>query len=184
MKRIKNKKAFSLIEVVVVMAVVALVVPAIFSIVFAVLKQQVKLYHMTELKRQGDTILNILQTHIKPAYGIYDVSSIPLCAAPNYLPLDQNGINNFYKSDLNDYSSIYLNGTVLNFSKIATIGGIPQITGLTNSHTVMTKYLVSCARANSYAPVVVTINYTIGYGKTLSPTETLTYRTKIVVRNN
>ncbi|PIY70331.1 hypothetical protein COY89_01780, partial [Candidatus Roizmanbacteria bacterium CG_4_10_14_0_8_um_filter_36_36] len=74
-KRLLMKKwlAFTLIETVVVIGVIGLVLPVLFTILFVILQQQSKLNRLQQVKKNGDFVLSILEKTIKNrANSIYE----------------------------------------------------------------------------------------------------------------
>ena len=65
---IRLKKSFTLIELIVAVGIVGLVLPAVFSIFFSIIRQQLVLIAFQDMKRQGDSIQrnikNILQNRV------------------------------------------------------------------------------------------------------------------------
>src|SRR3989338_8513187 len=81
-----KRSAFTLIEVMVTIAAVVIVLPAILSIFFVILQQQTKIYRLAEVKRQGDAIVNILESAIpNSSYKIYTgyPPAIEICNIPD-----------------------------------------------------------------------------------------------------
>ena len=58
-------RAFTFIEMLVVIGVIALTLPVLFAIIFAILQQQMKVYRLSEVKRQGDYVMNMVITKLK-----------------------------------------------------------------------------------------------------------------------
>lgn len=59
-----NKSGFTLIEVLMVLGVIAVVIPSIMSISYVILSEQLRIYRLTETKRQGDYIMNVMKEKI------------------------------------------------------------------------------------------------------------------------
>ncbi len=66
------KKAFTFIEIAVVVGVISIALPTLYAIFFLILQQQVKLLRLTEVKRQGTFLNDTLTTLVRNnATGIY-----------------------------------------------------------------------------------------------------------------
>jgi prepilin-type N-terminal cleavage/methylation domain-containing protein len=186
-----NKKGFTLLEVVVVLGVLVLVLPALFGIVFAVMKQQIKVYKLTEVKRQGDAILNLIQKSYRPAYGIYDSYSPAtgfgreICKTSGFIS-SSSGADMYFKNAQGDMFRIYM---ALDSSSNANVifydySNPSTQTIVSNPLKVrISSYNISCERASVYGSAMLTIDYVVAYTPDNSQSERIPYRTRIVVRN-
>ena len=69
------KKAFTLIETIVVIAVIGITLPVIFTIILALMREQVKIYRMSQVKREGDYAINLMENTIRnKAVTIYKLA--------------------------------------------------------------------------------------------------------------
>ena len=59
-----KQSGFTLVEVLMVLGVIAIVVPSIMSISYVILSEQLRIYRLTETKRQGDYIMNVMKEKI------------------------------------------------------------------------------------------------------------------------
>ena len=105
-KRHISITSFTLIEVIVSLAVIGLVIPAIFSIVFVLMNQQAKIQRLKIIKQEGDYILNHISNQIKNnAIGvIIDNTSPPPEPNHNY---DADPISNCGSVANDDGSNFY-----------------------------------------------------------------------------
>ena len=62
---INIKKGFTLIETIVVVAVIGLTLPVIFSIFFVLFQQQTKIYRLNTVKKEGDYVINLIENTIR-----------------------------------------------------------------------------------------------------------------------
>lgn len=60
-----RSKGFTLIEMIVAIAVISLIMPTVFEIFYAIMRQQIRIYRLSEIKRQGDYVLSVLETTIR-----------------------------------------------------------------------------------------------------------------------
>lgn len=59
------KKGFTLIETIVVIAVIGITLPVLFAIILTLMRQQLKINRLSEIKRQGDYISSVIENTIK-----------------------------------------------------------------------------------------------------------------------
>lgn len=62
---LKRDAGFTLVEVIVVIAIVSIMLPVIFSIITTVARQQSKIYRISEAKQQGDFALAFMKNYIR-----------------------------------------------------------------------------------------------------------------------
>ncbi|MEI7653373.1 MAG: type II secretion system protein [bacterium] len=63
--QISHKPGFTLVEVIIVLSIIALSFPILFSTLFVVTRQQVSTNRLTDVKQQGDAVMNYLTTQIR-----------------------------------------------------------------------------------------------------------------------
>lgn len=177
----KKKSGFTLIETIVVIAVIALTLPIIFAIIFIILQQQVKIYRLAEVKRQGDNVLSFMQNTIKASgskiyAGTYPSIASPLCATTTggavaisqpYYILDKNS-NWFYYS---------LSGNNI-ASYSATLGGV----ALNTSNVRISSLSLTCTRTATYSSPIIAVSFSVNYITTstrLEDNASLSYQTRI-----
>ena len=179
-----SRKGFTLIEMIVVVGVVALTIPAVFAITFAVLRQQAKLYALKTVKREGDLALNAIKTNIKNcAVTIHDASP----------PLDTNAICDQTGSNNAPTTMYFVDKTGAYFSysnsstKIASNSSIPNAAGdLTTPNVQVDNLTFSCVRTNQFSPPVVSVKFQIQYQNPdrHADISSMTYQTQIRLRTN
>lgn len=114
---IKNKiqkAAFTLVEVVVVVAILGISIPVIFSVLTTVAKQQGKIYRLSEAKQQGDYALAFIRNHLRndagQVYGILNAGTLEseLCATDG-IATTQSGEDFYYEQSdqANQYFRFY-----------------------------------------------------------------------------
>jgi len=59
------KKSFTLIETIVVIAVIGLTLPVLFATILTLMRQQIKIYRLSQVKREGDYIINLMENTIR-----------------------------------------------------------------------------------------------------------------------
>ena len=178
-----NKKAFSIVEILVVMGIIGLMMPVIFTVMFAIIRQEARIFALTTVKNQGDFILNNLKFNVKNhAVSVHngtpssDANQVCTAAAGTptvYDPLylrDRAGNTFFYN----------VTGGVIasNSSVLAS----PQT--LNNSRVTISNFSMSCNRPSAFSSPIVTVSYTVNYVTASGESPAvLNYDTKIKLRN-
>ncbi len=185
----KSPKGFTFIELIVVTAVIGVVLPALFAIIFSVLRQQIKINRLAEVKRQGDYVLNVIQSIIyNNGNGIYYTTDPTTLDPSEEVCYDNNSYgptdgNNFYFMDKYEkWFKFYLNGTKI--SSDASILDPPV--DLTTSKVRITNFGIGCKRTSLYSPPLVSVKFTIEYNTDSDRVEdkaSLNYQTLIKLKN-
>lgn len=179
--QLRNQKAFTMIEVVIVLAIIGIMLPIIFSVLFTVAKQQNKIYRLTEAKQQGDYALNYMKAYIRN-HGdkIFQDSDLQVEACSDSLSPDNEHVSQggetFYFSKKNSQTEYFQFG-VEEFEYDADAdqryyklifndsGNVQQLTSTTVS---IINYDISCFRRNASSPPFVFISFTIYYKTNLA----------------
>jgi prepilin-type N-terminal cleavage/methylation domain-containing protein len=184
-----NKHGFTFIEIVVVIAVLIIALPSLFSIIFTILQQQTKLNRISIVKREGDYVVNILKNDIRNrAYKLYSNTNIPIdpnaeiCSdlssqTPVSMFVD-NG-NNWFIYNITGERIASTSATIIN----------PLY--LTSTQVAISNFDIFCLRSNKFAPATVFLSFHVCYkGKALTcpderteETAALDYRSYITIRN-
>jgi prepilin-type N-terminal cleavage/methylation domain-containing protein len=185
MAKIKEK-GFTFIEMVVVIAVIGLVLPVLFSIIFTIFRQQVRIYRLTEVKRQGDYVLNVIENSLRnDAVKIYSGSptDVPPTEICNAVTASQ-AIGYFQ-----DKNSEWFQPHLESF-KVASSSSTTSDFDLTNNKVRVESLTMTCARTAEFSPPIVHINFSICYNNNNSCTSarseenvTLTYQTKVKLKS-
>ncbi len=181
---------FTLIEVIVVVGIIAIVTPALFTIVFGILRQQAKVEALRQAKREGDFLIQNIENTIRN-YAISIHSGLPaddnsnaVCNAsgssyqltPLYF---KDKFSNWFK-----YDPIPVSG---DYTKVASDSSLANTdSDLTTSKVDVQNFSLNCASTSAFSPPVVSISFTVSYNTNSSrPEDTgqLTYRTKIKLRS-
>ncbi len=175
----KHQKGFTLIEVIVVVGAIMIIMPALFGIIFSLFRQQIKIYRLSEVKRQGDYALSIIENTIRSsAISIYDqqTGGVQLCANAG-----ATDVTVPYFRDEKDNWFRY----VISSNRIASQSEVPNATAnLTSSNLRITNLTVRCSRTASYSSPVVDLRFTISSGLTSTEERaSMTYKTRIKLRN-
>jgi|GEM_PF-804346 len=177
---IKKVTAFTLIEIIIMLGVISLILPTLFSIVFLILQQQTKIIRLQEIKREGDFALTAIKSTIKnSAVAMYNFMVAPnneVCNTAN------STYNNPYFLDKNN-NFFYFN---LDNNQISSRSSNLNPMPLTSNRTTVTNFSLSCRRDNLYSSAIVSIEFDITYNTNSNrpeeKTNTLHYQTKIKLK--
>ncbi len=204
MNSFRHRYGFTLIEIIVVVGVIALALPALFSVLFVVLQQQVKVTRLNEVKKEGDAVLQLVEAKIKDnAQTIWGCADNLQCDGPENpittictsgTPPDNAGYVkkfNWASSGPNNNWFAFLPDGENSSIQYITSSGITTIT----SPKVIVDFLsfsVTCNKKSTYSNPTVTLSFNICYRtngnydscSNVPPEDLvqLTYRTNIVLR--
>lgn len=198
----KKVLGFTLIEMLVVIGIIAIALPAAFAIIFAIIRQQARVYALKQVKREGDFVLNKMADNIRNnAVGIFTSSdlSTEVCdqagAFPKRYPPDapdesaSDDGSHFYFEDkfgnLFRYYNYYNTQAPDYFiaSESAVSSAISTV-NLTTSAVQVPHFYLSCTRSAPFSPPVVSISFNITYASDFQEQfATLYYQTQIGMRN-
>lgn len=183
----KNKNGFTLIETIVVVAVIGMILPVLFAIIFTLMRQQVKIYRLSQIKREGDYLLSIVGNTIKDrAVTIHSgqpSDANVVCESAGTLP----STTSLYFLDEDRQWFGYVGSSSTISSASAALASI----NLTSSKTRISNFSIYCLRNSTYSSASILFSFDICYdtggGVCTSnrPEEiaTLHYQTRIKLRN-
>ncbi len=190
---INYKKGFTLIEIIVVISVIGLTLPAVFAIIFSILQQQTKIYRLSEVKRQGDYVLSNLENTIRnSAVKIYSDQALSSanekCAnSGTSYPSPGNGAGFYFKNQFSQWFQFYIPATEY---QIASQSQVLNKSYLTTNKVRIENLSISCSRSGRYSPPIVAITFNICYNNNNSCTSArheevanMTYQTQIKLRS-
>lgn len=182
-----SKRGFTLIEMIVVIGVIGLALPVLFAIFFTILAQQVKIYRLSIVKREGDYVLNVIENIVRnnvrslhsipPTISNPDNNKVCVTAGSSYnYPYLQD------KTTLGTWSRFLLQG-----DKIASESSVPPNASryLTTDKIKVTSFVLTCEGKGPYTSPVVNISFTLQYRTNSNRQEdiaTLNYQTKVKLR--
>lgn len=180
-----KKESFTLIEMIVVLGVLVLAIPSLFAIIFVILNQQAKIYRLSEVKRQGDYALSIIESTVRNnAEAVYSDSGLTTKQCFD------TGSNTTYQGP-----TLYLKdryGAWFSYSGAGTIASsssnLASAINLTSDSTTISNFVMSCTKSGDFSPPVIYIGFDIGWtqgaGITPRPQEsaTMSYQTRIKLR--
>jgi type II secretory pathway pseudopilin PulG len=191
----RQKKSFTLIEMIVVIATIGLVLPALFTIIFSILQQQVKIKRLSIVKREGDYVLNIMENIIRN-YGESIHSDTPPTESNKICQSSSLKNASYFKDKFGNWFSFCLsdqNGdcNASNKNYIASNSSIlnagnPGTTTLNSSQTKISNFNIQCYRTALYSPPLINISFTISYNTSSSRAEetaSFNYQTKVKLRS-
>ncbi|MFA5136905.1 MAG: type II secretion system protein [Patescibacteria group bacterium] len=186
---IKAKRGFTLIEMVIVVGVLGFALPVFFSIVFLVIRQQVRFYSLQEIKKQGDNALYSMKSSMKQ-YGetvvnpsVYPTSLFPtiIDICPVYPAATLTPAPFIHMFDKERFAFSYS----LDDNKIASNSPRNNIVNLylTNDDVAISDLGFTCYRTNQFSPPIIWTSFVIT--KTGSGTDlpSIRYNTKFQLRS-
>ncbi|MBW7960439.1 type II secretion system protein [Patescibacteria group bacterium] len=192
MKKKVFLKSFTLIETIVVIAVLGLVLPLIFVIIFALVREQSKLFRLSQVKREGDFILNTTTLLIRNnAVSLHSDNppeqSNQVCSNSD-LFTSSNGRLTF-KDDRNDWFRIMWDPDSEKISSYSS--STKKTVDLNTPSTLIENFTIGCSQNSIYSPASVNIGFDICYkslnndciGEGQEETALLHYQTNIRLRN-
>lgn len=167
----------------IVMGIIALMIPAIFTMVFAVVRQEAKVYALNTAKSQGDLVLNNMKFNIRnyaltvhSAYPATDLNRI--CNTSSSTPTAQNPLVLRDREGNSFYYSVTSGAIASNSSKLASPAS------LTNSKVQINNLSFSCNTPSQFSSPIITVSYTVDYVSAAGQASaSLPYQTKIKLRN-
>jgi prepilin-type N-terminal cleavage/methylation domain-containing protein len=179
MAEMRSKKdGYTLVELLMVISILGLILPAIFSILIIILQQQARIYELSTVKREGDNILNLLKAKIaNEATGVTDENGAAQCVDLG-IKYEPNSSNNF-KLKNKDSSFFYhhvntdlkLNNNVLHSNRVT-----------------ISDFKIYCYKKSDFSPIMVGLSYKVTFNRTTGlPSATppsLDYQSRILLRNS
>lgn len=178
---------FTLIEMLVVIGIIGITLPAVFAIIFAVIRQQARVYALKQVKREGDFVLSAMENVIRnEASGIFTdmalVNEVCDRAALTFPAsyTDDDG-DNFY---FQDYQSNWFRYFKNVNNNIASESASTSV-NLTTPQVQIANFSLSCNRPAAFATPLITISFdvTFGDGQFQEDLATLHYQTQVEMKN-
>jgi len=190
------KRSFTLIETIVVVAVIGLTLPVLFAIIFTLIKQQVKIYRLSQVKREGDYVINLMENTIRNrAISIHsdtptEVNIVCKGVVGSYL---YSSTSSLYFRDKDKQWFGYLFDSDSIASKSADLDNPLNVltSALTSSKTIVYNFSISCSRNTIYSPPSVSFDFDVcfvtgaGICTSTRPEEiaSIHYQTRIKLRS-
>ncbi|MFA6016527.1 MAG: type II secretion system protein [Patescibacteria group bacterium] len=184
------KKSFTLIETIVVVAVIGLTLPIIFSIFFVLLQQQTKVFRLNAVKKEGDYIVNLIDNTVRDRAVTILSSTSPIPPTTNKVCFDD--LNPFYSASnlyFLDKDGIWF-GYEQNSDTLASASAGQTSINLTSPKIRVSSFSISCSRTNVYSQPSISLSFNIDYCADVACSQTrpeeiasLHYQTRIKLRN-
>lgn len=187
-----KRNGYTFIEIIIVIGIVAITLPIIFSLFFVNLRSASRIYTLQEVKRNGDTALSSIESFVKndaseiiTSYSneteICNTPLLPLTPTPT--PASSIYFKN--KHNVNFGFSLAVNNGVNKIaSESASVGAVSY---LTNDNVTISNLQFSCQSLSSFASPSVNVSFTISKNVPLgAPTAdkaSLNYSSRIRLRN-
>jgi len=162
-----------MIEMLIVITLFIILLPTIMAILSTILRQQLRIYRMVEVKRQGDAALSFMKERIlREGIAVRDNLGNTQCDSPNELYAPASGVN---------FRILRSNGSEYYFRQSGTIVyyvAPPITTSLTANTVQVSNFQISCFRRTLNSPPMIQISYTVTTTDNTS-TISLPYKTKV-----
>ncbi len=183
-----NNKGFTFIEIVIVIGIISICLPIVFSMFFITLRTQARIYSLQEVKRNGDYALNTIETVLRDnaakIISDYGDSTTEICENTSGQELSLQEL--FLVDKDNNYIGFDQAGASLRQTTSTASDPLNTTTSpLTNNKVEITQLLFSCKSENAFTPPLISINFVVSKlaNDTSNEVSTLRYRTKIRLKN-
>jgi type II secretory pathway pseudopilin PulG len=180
-----DNTGFTLFETIVVVAITAMLLPMLFSIIFMIMQQQLKAYSVTEVKRQGDTMLSFIKNTVSEnAVGVSSNESPAneVCKSSSigrYPPSGSSIGTDFYFLDKKGGTFQFRTESANPSSLQYRIGTTQAWQTLNSDKIVISNFALQCIRKADYSLPLVNVSFDVSYSSSLIPTVSLHYQTII-----
>lgn len=154
-----KKAGFSFIEMIIVVAIIALALPTLYAIFFIIFRQQIKINRLSIVQREGLSVVNTIESTIrKNALSVH--SAAP--SEDNYVCTTTTGnygpVGTLYFRDTTGQNfRFYRDGTNITYES-----STPTTHVLTSSKVVASNLTFSCT-VTQYSSPIVTIQFSLCY---------------------
>lgn len=185
------KKGFTIIETIVVIAVIGITLPVLFAIIFTLMRQQLKINRLSEIKREGDYVSSVIENTIKDRAisihsGLPVNDSTKICETALSFSTPTTSL---YFLDKNEsWFGYQFSGNKLASESADLVN--PSI-DLNSSKVLISNFSISCSRNTVYSAPLIQISFDVCYDTglpncaTTRPEEitSLHYQSRIKLRN-
>lgn len=178
-----KKKGFTLIEMLIVLTVVAIVLPTVFTIVIVIMRQQVRIYKVVETRRQGDYILTFIKDRLVRSNQMLDYpAGTQLCdTAPSTSPATDGSTVAFLGNDDVQYRIFsQTSGGTTNLMFASPANTVTPIT-INNNLVDITNFSVQCGRRAGLGAPLINVSFTVRF-KDPEFSVSIPYQTKVKLR--
>jgi len=179
LKKKINNLGFSLLEILAVLSILGIILPATFSVVMVILRQQLAVYELVSVKQEGDNILLAIKEKIRSeALTIKNQNNFEECNIANssYAP---SALTNFQISSQNSSFNFYF---ALNSNALEVKEGLNS-TKLHSNAVTVTSFTISCFKKTNESDTIIAVNFTVKINRSTSdpPVPSLNYQTNIAI---
>lgn len=192
-------KGFTFVELIVVMGILIMIMPILFGIVMVLSRQQVKVYRLSQVKREGDYALNLIENTIRNyATGIYADQSFSEDDADADPPITTNRLCDNSSEDTVYPGTTYFRDRFDNWFRYTvssdTLSSSSAVLGtplaLTSNKVNISNLSITCRLSSDFSSSIILIKFDVNYnyGATITPSvfedASLHYTTRIKLRND
>lgn len=186
-----SEVGFTLIETIVVIAVIGLTLPVLISTVFILVRQQTKVVRLSQVKREGDYLINTIENTIRNrAISIHsgEPTEGNIVCKGVVGSYSYSSTSSLYFRDKDKQWFGYLAGSDLISSDSAYLA-LPI--NLTSGKILVSPFSISCSRNSLYSPASILLSFDVCYDTglpncaTTRPEEiaSMHYQTRIKLRS-
>lgn len=199
------KKSFTFIEMVVVISIMLLIVPTLFSVIFTIIREQTRVIKLAIVKREGDYLINSIANTIRnEAISVHsfrppsdqnlicnNAYNTSTSSAALYFKNKENGWFGYIQdvSNLSSLSAQFIKPSV--YDSIPSPSPTPINYVLNSLNTKVRNFTIGCKTNYAYGFPLINISFDIcfktplGYCDTPNPEENINlhYETNIKLRN-
>ena len=185
------KKGFTLIETIVVIAVIGITLPILFAIILTLMRQQLKINRLSEIKREGDYISSALENTIRDRVfsihsGLPVNDSTKICEGA--LSFSNPSTSLYFLDKNRNWFGYQFSGNTL-ASESADL--VNTSISLNSSKIFVSNFSISCSRNTVYSAQSIQFSFDVCYDTglpncaTTRPEEiaSLHYQLRIKLRN-
>lgn len=177
LKKKINNLGFSLLEILAVLSILGIILPATFSVVMVILRQQLAVYELVSVKQEGDNILLAIKEKIRSeALTIKNQTDIEVCNSKNssYAP---PALTNFKIFSQNSSFNFALNSNALEVKEGS------NSTKLHSNAVTVTSFTISCFKKTNESDTIIAVNFTVKINRSTfdPPVPSLNYQTNIAI---
>lgn len=181
-------RSFTFIETIITVGIIGLVLPALFGIVFIILQQQVKTLRLTQVKREGDFILTIIEDTLNNyATEVYSDQALTLkkCDTTGSSYSSVDGSSFYFKDRYGNWLQFKrkVNGSV---DSVASSSAAVSEVFLSSDKVTITSLSMSCLRSATYSTPIVDVRFAVSYNTASTRQEevaSLNYQTNIKLKS-
>lgn len=182
-----GEKGYTMIEMMVVIIIVGIVLPLVFSILYTIIQQQLKINRIVEVKKQGDYVLAFMKNKIESdAIRISSSTALADEKCTTTSPTYSSANGSFYFMNKLNQAFIY---DASSGQLIQTNTATNLQTSLTTGKVVVKNLTFKCIKRSTLGSPLVQISFTVEYNNTTPnprPEEIaiLSYKTKLRLNSN